>query len=98
MDINQAANRLGIPAKTASPSEVRDALAAMLNRLNHDVDGDQDIQDGHVRFGEHVAVMGLAGDLDPVFEAALDTMSWDDPAAANAVERIGIQVVRSRFL
>lgn len=98
MDITTAANRLGIKTADVDPAQVRDDLASLLLTLERDVDADQDIQDGHDRFGEHVAAMGLAGDLDPGFDAKLDTMSWDNLTEANAVERQGIALVRARFL
>lgn len=96
MDIQTAAARLGI--RNDDEAKLRADLTSMLDRLTHDVDGDQDISDGHPRFGEHVAILGIASDLDPAYDVLLDTMSWQNIAEGNAVERRGIDMVRTRFL
>ncbi len=91
LGITQIAGRIGVPADPA-------AIRATLDLLWTDVIGENDVDDGHVRFGEHIGMLAFAGDRWPDLQERMDTMKWNDWAGANALERAAIRRIITQVL
>lgn len=79
-DLIELAIRLGVD---------RQSLAAKMTQLHTDVAGDDNIDDAHPRFGDHVALIAWASETWPTVEGAMNEAATGPDAGAdsNRVER-----------